>query len=177
MAEVLTVLAAFVDGVGGTKSSCKVILVEASAPSIAASQDWMAVAYLDVDVDLVKEGTILSRTMGTASKIPELAQTAPAQFLSQNPAELARLFKMLLSNGSFDRGSLSVSWVKPFDPLAQGTKTGIGWVLGTIFELGSCKKGSLIRASVMQGVGLSILALLDYATDPIAGSTVRASRG
>ncbi|MGH9372513.1 MAG: hypothetical protein ACRD15_13355, partial [Vicinamibacterales bacterium] len=42
------------------------------------------------------------------SKILELAQTAPAQFVTQNSAEQARMLKMLLSNCSFDRGSLSV---------------------------------------------------------------------
>jgi hypothetical protein len=36
----------------------------------------------------------------------------------------ARLLKMLLSNCSFDRGSLSVSWVKPFDLLARGNENG-----------------------------------------------------
>jgi hypothetical protein len=66
------------------------------------------------------------------SKILELAQTAPAQFAGQNSDEQARLLKMLLSNCSFDRGSLSVAWVKPFDLLARGNETGIGWVLGTI---------------------------------------------
>jgi hypothetical protein len=58
------------------------------------------------------------------SKILELAQTAPAQFVSQNSDEQARLLKMLLSNCSFDRGSLSVSWVKPFDLLARGNENG-----------------------------------------------------
>ena len=57
------------------------------------------------------------------SKILELAQTAPAQFVSQNSAEQARMLKMLLSNCSFDRGSLSVAWVKPFDLLARGSET------------------------------------------------------
>jgi hypothetical protein len=39
------------------------------------------------------------------SEILELAQTAPAQFLTQDPADQARLLK-LLSNCTFDRGSL-----------------------------------------------------------------------
>ena len=58
------------------------------------------------------------------SKILELAQTAPAQFVTQNPAEQARMLKMLLSNCTFDRGSLSVAWVKPFDLLARGNENG-----------------------------------------------------
>ena len=67
--------------------------------------------------------------MTKGSKILELAQTAPAQFLTQNSAEQARLLKMLLSNCSFDRGSLSVAWVKPFDLLARGNENG-DWLGG-----------------------------------------------
>ena len=63
------------------------------------------------------------------SKILELAQTAPAQFVSQNSAEQARMLKMLLSNSSFDRGSLSVAWVKPWDLLARGNENG-DWLGG-----------------------------------------------
>ena len=62
--------------------------------------------------------------MTKGSKILELAQTAPAQFLTQNAAEQARLLKTLLSNCTFDRGSLSVTWVKPFDLLARGNENG-----------------------------------------------------
>jgi hypothetical protein len=36
---------------------------------------------------------------------------------------------MLLSNCSFDRGSLSVAWVKPFDLLARGNENG-DWLGG-----------------------------------------------
>jgi site-specific DNA recombinase len=53
--------------------------------------------------------------MARGSKILELAQTGPAQFLTRNPAEQARMLKMLLSNCTFDRGSLSVAYVKPLD--------------------------------------------------------------
>ena len=43
---------------------------------------------------------------------------------TQKPADQARLLKMLLSNCTFDRGSFSVSWVKPFDLLAGGNENG-----------------------------------------------------
>ena len=46
--------------------------------------------------------------MAKGSEILELAQTAPAQFLTQNPADQAKLLKMLLSNCAFDRGSLFI---------------------------------------------------------------------
>src|SRR5690606_3985607 len=67
--------------------------------------------------------------MAKGSKILELAQPAPAQFLTQNPAEQARLLKTVLSNCTFDRGSLSVTWVKPFDLLARGNENG-DWLGG-----------------------------------------------
>jgi site-specific DNA recombinase len=67
--------------------------------------------------------------MSKGSKILELAQTAPAQFLTQNAAEQARLLKTVLSNCTFDRGSLSVTWVKPFDLLARGNENG-DWLGG-----------------------------------------------
>ena len=62
--------------------------------------------------------------MAKGSKILELAQTGPAQFLTQNSAEQARLLTMRLSNCTFDRGSLAVAWVKPFDLLARGNENG-----------------------------------------------------
>ena len=47
-----------------------------------------------------------------------------------------RLLKMLLSNCTFDRGSLSVAWVKPFDCWPGGTKREIGWEAGIRAENG-----------------------------------------
>jgi transposase len=60
----------------------------------------------------VRRDTALHETAGhdyaaKGSKILELAQTAPAQFVTQNSAEQTRMLKMLLSNCTFDRGSLS----------------------------------------------------------------------
>jgi hypothetical protein len=39
------------------------------------------------------------------------------------------LLKMLVSNSTFDRGSLSVSYIKPFDLLVEGNETG-NWLGG-----------------------------------------------
>jgi hypothetical protein len=75
--------------------------------------------------------------MAKGSKILELAQTAPVQFLTQNPAEQARLLKMVLSNCTFDRGTRSVAWVKPFDLLARGNETG-DWLGGRESRSGLC---------------------------------------
>ena len=61
-------------------------------------------------------------------QILELAQTAYSS-CCENPREQARLVKTLVSNSTFDRGSLSPTYIKPFDVLASGSKTG-DWLLG-----------------------------------------------
>ena len=45
------------------------------------------------------------------------------QFIRQDSREQARLLKTLVSNSTFDRGNLSVAYVKPFDLLAEGNET------------------------------------------------------
>jgi site-specific DNA recombinase len=66
----------------------------------------------------------------TGSKILELAKDVHNLFIRQDPREQARLLKMLVSNCRFDRGSLVVTYVKPFDLLVEGNETGIGWEAG-----------------------------------------------
>ena len=61
-------------------------------------------------------------------QILELAQTAYSSYVAKNPREQARLVKTLVSNSTFDRGSLSPTYIKPFDVLANGGKTG-DWLL------------------------------------------------
>ena len=58
----------------------------------------------------------------------ELAQTAYSSYVAKNPREQARLVKTLVSNSTFDGGSLSPTYIKPFDVLASGGKTG-DWLL------------------------------------------------
>jgi hypothetical protein len=53
-------------------------------------------------------------------QILELAQTAYSSYVAKNPREQARLVKTLVSNSTFDRGSLSPTYIKPFDVLANG---------------------------------------------------------
>jgi hypothetical protein len=48
----------------------------------------------------------------------------PIRFIYAEFAGQARLLKTLLSNCSFDRGSLSPTYNKPFDVFANGGKTG-----------------------------------------------------
>jgi hypothetical protein len=57
-------------------------------------------------------------------KILELAKNADSLFVLQDSHEQARLLKMLVSNSTFDRGSLSVIYVKPFDLLVDGNESG-----------------------------------------------------
>jgi len=56
-------------------------------------------------------------------QILELAQTAYSSCVAKNPHEQARLIKTLVSNSTFDRGSLSPTYVKPFDVFAKGSET------------------------------------------------------
>ena len=53
-------------------------------------------------------------------QILELAQTAYSSYLAMNPYEQARLVKTLVSNSTFDRGSLSPAYIRPFDVFATG---------------------------------------------------------
>jgi len=64
----------------------------------------------------------------TGLQILELAQSAYSLYVTQKPHEQARLVKTLLSNCTFDRGSLGPTYNKPFDLFAKGTETG-DWLL------------------------------------------------
>jgi hypothetical protein len=73
---------------------------------------------------------VASQAYETAGlQILELAQTAYSSYVAKNPHEQARLLKTLVSNSTFDRGSLSPTYVKPFDVFAKGSETG-DWLLG-----------------------------------------------
>ena len=54
---------------------------------------------------------------------------AYSSYVAKNPHEQARLIKTLVSNSTFDRGSLSPTYIKPFDVFANGSKSG-DWLLG-----------------------------------------------
>ena len=60
----------------------------------------------------------------TAEKILELAKQAEFLYESQNPTEQRRLLETVLSNCTFDRGSLVPTYSKPFDLLVRGNETG-----------------------------------------------------
>jgi DNA invertase Pin-like site-specific DNA recombinase len=60
----------------------------------------------------------------TGAKILELAKQAEFLYKSQNPTEQRRLLETVLSNCTFDRGSLCPTYSKPFDLLVRGNETG-----------------------------------------------------
>ena len=60
----------------------------------------------------------------TGERILELAKTAHSRYLEQDPTEQRRLLDTVLSNCTFDRGSLCPTYAKPFDLLSQGRETG-----------------------------------------------------
>jgi len=64
----------------------------------------------------------------TGLQILELAQSAYSLYVTENPQEQARLVKTLLSNCTFDRGTLCPTYRKPFDLFAKAAETG-DWLL------------------------------------------------
>ena len=66
--------------------------------------------------------------MVTAVKILELAKQAKRLYKSQDRAEQRRLLETVLSNCTFDRGTLCPTYSKPFDLLVRGNETG-DWLL------------------------------------------------
>ena len=87
------------------------------------SQPWEAeLQEVDAERSRVSQPNPLSAA--TAEKILELAIQAENLYKSQNPTEQRRLLETVLSNCSFDRGSLSPTYASPFDLLVKGNETG-----------------------------------------------------
>ena len=61
---------------------------------------------------------------GQSAKILELAKKPVALYEKQPFAEQRRLLDTVLSNCTFDRGTLCPTYTKPFDLLAEGNETG-----------------------------------------------------
>ncbi len=57
-----------------------------------------------------------------ASRILELANKAYFLYVSQNPAEKAKLLRMVLSNCAIDGASLHPTYRKPFDLICRRVK-------------------------------------------------------
>ena len=65
-----------------------------------------------------------SGSVAEAEKIFELAKKAENLYKSQDPTEQRRLLETVLSNCTFDRGSLRPTYTSPFDLLVKGNETG-----------------------------------------------------
>jgi hypothetical protein len=94
------------------------------------SQEWEA-ELRAVDAERRRSEQPQPGAMTTAAKILELAKQAENLYRSQNPAEQRRLLETVLSNCTFDRGSVAVTYTSPFDLFVRGNEQENGGVDGT----------------------------------------------
>jgi DNA invertase Pin-like site-specific DNA recombinase len=87
------------------------------------SGDWEA-ELTAVDGELARCQQVRPTTMATAEKILELAKQAENLYKRQDSAEQRRLLETVLSNCTFDGGSLTPTYTSPFDLLVKGNETG-----------------------------------------------------
>ena len=83
----------------------------------------------DTLAELAKHDRASSHYVATGTKILELSQRAYSLYVRQEPVQQRRLLSTLLSNCSFDRGTLTPTYNKPFDLLVEGNETG-NWLGG-----------------------------------------------
>ena len=76
-----------------------------------------------VEAELARLESANGRLAVTGDKILELAKRAAFLYETQNPSEQRRLLETLLSNCTFDRGSVCPTYVKPFDLFVRGNET------------------------------------------------------
>ena len=62
--------------------------------------------------------------IATGERILELVKRAGILYKTQDPADQRRLLDSVLSNCTFDRGSVCPTYRKPFDLFARATETG-----------------------------------------------------
>ena len=77
-----------------------------------------------VNVELSALDRPATALVATGQKILELVKQAGILYKTQDPGEQRRLLDSVLSNCTFDRGSLSPTYRKPFDLFARATETG-----------------------------------------------------
>lgn len=87
------------------------------------SREWEA-ELLAVDTERAHVKRAREPVMAIATKILELAKNLEFSYKTQNSSEQRRLVEAVLSNCSFDRGTLSPTYAKPFDLLVRGNETG-----------------------------------------------------
>jgi len=87
------------------------------------SAEWEA-ELQTIDAERVRLNAAHTPAVVSAEKILELAKNAEILYKSQNPTEQRRLLETVLSNCTFDRGSLKPTYTSPFDLLVKGNETG-----------------------------------------------------
>jgi site-specific DNA recombinase len=87
------------------------------------SQAWET-ELQDVSVERARCDQPWRSLTATGLQILELAKQAELLYQMQPPAEQRRLLDTVLSNCTFDRGTLCPTYSKPFDLLVRGNETG-----------------------------------------------------
>ena len=87
------------------------------------SAEWEA-ELQTIDAERARLERTPAPVVATAEKILELAKKADILYKSQNPTEQRRLLETVLSNCTFDSGTLYPTYSKPFDLFVRGNETG-----------------------------------------------------
>ena len=87
--------------------------------SVTWEAELRAVAMEEARLDAPRESVAV-----TGKRILELAKQAENLYKSQDPAEQRQLLETVLSNCTFDCGTLTPTYTSPFDLLVKGNQTG-----------------------------------------------------
>jgi hypothetical protein len=87
------------------------------------SQEWES-ELQTVDAERLRLEQPRPLATATGQKTLELAKRAEFLYKSQEPAEQRRLHETVLSNCTFDCGTLCPTYSRPFDLLVRGNETG-----------------------------------------------------
>ena len=103
------------------------------------SAAWQAeLAEINGELQSIENAPSKADLLAVARKPVELLQVAPSLYVTQEPAEKARLLKTLVSNYTITDGSVPVVLRPPFDVLVRGARTGEWWA----------RQGSNLRQAV-----------------------------
>jgi hypothetical protein len=87
------------------------------------SQEWEA-ELQTIDAERARVNQPRTPIVATGARILELAKQAVFLYETQDPGEQRRLLETVLSNCTFDRGTLCATYNEPFDLLVRGNETG-----------------------------------------------------
>jgi hypothetical protein len=87
------------------------------------SQEWETESAT-IECEIGRLSRPAPAIVATGEKILELAKQAEFLYNTQSPAEQRRLLETVLSNCTFNRGTLCPTYTKPFDLLVRGNQTG-----------------------------------------------------